>query len=173
MVKKKKHMSFSTYFVVKKKTWFPLEMFPKKAKPTGPSGWCFAEQCRGWQRRGKLTGAIRGSSFRKPKNIAYLHFTMWFTMFSYMFYWGKWRWAMNQDVQKSQFHGLFLEPGLWKFLPFLARRSLDFGAILVWAAFSRVNLRFFRFLQPASPKAQQSLFFPGCSKVFHGSLNVH
>ena len=54
---------------------------------------------------------------------------------------------------------------VWKFLPFLARRSLDFGAILVWAAFSRVNLRFFRFLQPASPKSTAILIFP---RLFQG-----
>ena len=143
-------------------------MFPKKAKPTGPSGWCFAEQCRGWQRRGKLTGAIRGSSFRKPKNIAYLHFTMWFTMFFYMFYWGKWRWAMNQDVQKSQFHGLFLEPG------FGSSYRVWPEEVLNLVLFCQYEPRFLAstsdfsglFSQPPPPKAQQILIFPSLFQGF-------
>ena len=140
-------------------------MFPKKAKATGPSGWCFAEQCRGWQRRGMFKWRDQGIIFQKTKKHSIPPFDhVVFTMFFYMFYWGKW-WKMTlgheSRCSKITISWPVLRAWVWKFLPFLARSSwfwCYFASLR--AAFSRVNLRFFRFLQPATSPKSTAILIP-------------
>lgn len=152
---------FSTYFVVKKKnvvsswdvpqegqTYRPKRMVLCRAMP-----WMAATWEAYWSDQGIIFQKTKKHSIPPFYHVVYdvfLHVLL-----------GKMTLGHESRCSKITISWPVLGAWVWKFLPCLARRSLEFGAILpVWAAFSRVNLRFFRFVQPAtSPKSTANPYF--------------